>query len=230
MTGTTSRRRPALASLVGGVLTALGILLAATVDMTLLVLAGLGSFGPGLLRELGLLHDQDEFRRHAAWRAGYHAYLAGGFLAVLVIAALGAGTAAVGDRAASAGLVLVVMWLVWGFASVLNYWGVRKAAVRTLLVYGAFWFVFSVLANLDDPMSLLMQTLLAAPFLVLAWTATRWRRVTGVALLLCGLAAVFLFDLHRAVTERELTAALVFIAFALPLFASGLALLRREAS
>ena len=42
---------------------------------------------------------------------------------------------------------LVVLWLVWGFASLLAYWGARKAAVRTPLVYGTFWLVFMVLSK-----------------------------------------------------------------------------------
>ena len=78
---------------------------------------------------------------------------------------------------------LVVLWLVWGFASLLAYWGARKAAVRTPLVYGTFWLVFMVLSNLGDAMALLMQSLLVVPLFALAWSAVRWPRSTGVALL-----------------------------------------------
>ena len=35
-----------------------------------LILVGLGSFGPGVLRELGWLNDKDEFQLRAAQRSG----------------------------------------------------------------------------------------------------------------------------------------------------------------
>lgn len=228
MTTTTRSRRPEPVSLIGGLVTAAGIVLAITVDMSLLILAAVGSFGPGLLRELGVLNDQDEFRRQAAWRAGYHAYLAGGFVAVCVVALLGTGSVEVGETALSAAIVLVVLWLVWVFASLFEFYGARKAAVRTLLIYGAFWLLFNVLGNWQDPMALLMQSLTAAPFLLMAWTAGRWPRATGAFLVLCGAAAIWQFDLYEAFTERELVRAMVLVTFALPLLASGVALLRRE--
>lgn len=227
MTTANQRRRPAPATLVGGILTAGGIFLAVTVDMVLLVVAGLGAFGPGILRELGWLHDQDEFRRRAAWRAGYHAYLAGGFVAVIIIAATRAGTANMDtELSQSAALVLSVLWLVWMFASLFEYWGADRAVRTVLYVMGAFWLVFNILGNLTDPVALAMQCLVAVPFLALGWMAGRWPRVAGVLLLVAGVGAVILFDLHRAVTEQNLSSALVFILFAMPLFAGGLGLLR----
>ncbi len=72
---TEGRRLPPLPGLIAGGLVILGLLLMAFVSEGLLVVAGLGAFGPGILRELGWLKDQDEFQRQAAHRAGYHAYL-----------------------------------------------------------------------------------------------------------------------------------------------------------
>jgi dipeptide/tripeptide permease len=87
-----SRRRapwlPSLPALVAGMLVVTGIMLSMFVAMGLLILVGLGAFGPGLLREVGWLRDEDEFQRQAAYRAGYVAYLVGGFTAVLVISSL----------------------------------------------------------------------------------------------------------------------------------------------
>jgi len=47
---------------------------------------GVGAFGPGILRELGWLKDQDEFQRRAAHRAGYHAFAVTGLVAFFIYA------------------------------------------------------------------------------------------------------------------------------------------------
>ena len=85
MTDFSSRwRRPATATLVGAGLVILGFLLAET-DWRFLTLCALGTFGPGILRELGWVKDKDEFQMRAVHRAGYHAYLAGGLTAFVMV-------------------------------------------------------------------------------------------------------------------------------------------------
>jgi len=219
------RQRPSRTDVATLALTAGGLLLAATVDMVFLVLAGLGAFGPGILRELGWLRDQDEFRRLAAWRAGYHAYLAGGLAAVTIVATLQAGTARIDDLTIAAALILAVIWLAWLFSSLFTFWGPRPAVSRTLLVFGVFWLLFAVLANLADPLALLMQALPVLPFFVLSWLARRYPRVAGVLLLACAVAAFWFFDLAAVFSERDLGRALVLVAFVGPLLAGGLALM-----
>src|SRR3990172_9980110 len=90
MTEQTRRRLrlPPIPGLIAGGLVILGLLLTSFIAGGFLILAGLGAFGPGILRELGWLNDQDEFQRQAAHRAGYHGYLIGGFAAVVAVAAL----------------------------------------------------------------------------------------------------------------------------------------------
>ncbi|HSM16107.1 MAG TPA: hypothetical protein VK845_03790 [Gemmatimonadales bacterium] len=74
MTKTASARAlPPLPGLIAGGFVIVGVLLLMFVAKGLLFVAGLGAFGPGILRELGWLRDQDEFQRRAAHRAGYHA-------------------------------------------------------------------------------------------------------------------------------------------------------------
>ena len=79
---------PSMPGLIAGGLVILGVLLWMFVAEGLLFVSGLGAFGPGILRELGWLKDQDEFKRQAAHRAGYHAYLIGGLATVLVVSGL----------------------------------------------------------------------------------------------------------------------------------------------
>lgn len=121
-----NRLIPNATGLVAAVLVAVGVFLWMFVDEGLLLVAGLGAFGPGILRELGVLNDQDEFQREAARRAGYHAYLVGGLLAIVILSVLewSGGEAVVGGE--WVGLVLVVLWLSWLASSVMEYRGHRR--------------------------------------------------------------------------------------------------------
>lgn len=66
--------QPTHATLIAGVVVLLGFGLS-EISWAFLSLAALGTFGPGILRELGILNDQDEFQRRADRQAGYHAFL-----------------------------------------------------------------------------------------------------------------------------------------------------------
>ncbi len=221
--------RPNRVGAVATILACGGVFLAITVDMSFLVLAALGTFGPGILRELGWLRDQDEFQRQATRRAGYHAYLAGGFAAILVVAVMRTGTASIEGPPLAAALVLVVLWLTWFFSSVLDFWGPRLAASRTLIVFGSFWLLFVVLSHVQEPASLFMESLVVLPFFLLAWVVRRWPRAGGVLLLGVAVGTTILFRFFRfqgADTDQVLSKALTFVLFEVPLLASGLALLR----
>ena len=82
MTETAARQRwrPTTTNLVAGSIVLAGFLLT-EVNWWFLLLAAVGTFGPGLLRETGWLHDKDEFQQRAEHRAGYHAFLTVGLVA-----------------------------------------------------------------------------------------------------------------------------------------------------
>jgi hypothetical protein len=232
--GTRRRGLPGMPGLIAGALTILGVLLFMFVHKGLLVVAGLGIFGPGILRELGWLNDHDEFQRQAAHRAGYHAYLVGGFAALVIFAAL----ESLGDRLEVTSewvlLILVVLWLAWMFSSLMAYWGARRTASTVLLVFGSFWAVFAIAtiiseatgASAGDALIGVLATVgIVGPFFLLAWTAHRWPRVTGLLLLL--VSAVFLLMFKPgAGTQRWSTTLLTDALLIVPLAASGIALLR----
>ena len=232
MTSTAARRTlPPLPGLIAGGLVLVGVLLWMFVAKSLLFVAGLGAFGPGILRELGWLRDQDEFQRRAAHSAGYHAYLAGGLAAVLIVSWLQWRET---TRDGSFGwimLILIILWTGWLFSALLGYWGARTAASRILMTFGSFWAVFviaSILGESHSATDYLLGTLMAcvvvAPFFVLAWTATRWPRRTGAALLAVSALFLVLFAPGGAneVADKLFGAALLLV----PLVASGIALLR----
>jgi len=223
------RRRPPLTRLISSGLVVAGLALGMFVSMGFLIVSGVGAFGPGILRELGLLRDEDEFQREARYRAGYLAYLAGGFVAVLAIAVLRWDTVDLDGGAVWVALVLAVLWLTWLFSSLLAYWGARKTASRVLVAFGAFWGIF-VLGHLGEPVALIMEALFfVAPFFLLAWAAGRWPRAAG-ALLLAIAAFIFwrVFDLGRQFVDWP-SQVLTFTLLLVPMLACGIALLREGA-
>ncbi len=233
------RTLPSLPGLIAGGLVILGLLLDTFVAEGLLVVAGLGAFGPGILRELGWLRDKDEFQRQAAYRAGYHAYLIGGLATLLIVSALRWREPNVDVSTEWIMFILVVLWMTWLFSALLAYWGARKTASRVLIVFGSFWAIF-FLAHVvgalsgSEPLQLagvLMGFVLVAPFFVLAWTVGRWPRQTGAALL--AVCALFLVIFVPGWVSGSLQVSSVLVTASLlivPLVASGIALIKYERS
>ncbi len=232
------RTVPGLPGLIAGGLVILGVLLSMFVAAGLLVVAGLGAFGPGILRELGWLRDKDEFQRQAAYRAGYHAYLIGGLASVLVVSALRWRGTNLEDSSEWIMLILVILWMTWLFSALLAYWGARKTASAMLIIFGSFWAVFviaSIIGESNDAaeflLGMLMGFLVVSPFFVLAWTAGRWPRRTGGALLAVSALFLVMFTAPQGASSLKLSSILVTNALLLvPLIASGIALLRDEGS
>jgi hypothetical protein len=218
------------------VLVAAGVLLWMFVSRGLLIVAALGAFGPSLLRELGWLRDHDEFQQQAARRAGHHAYIAGGIAAMLVLSGGEWWNAAFGESSEWIRFVLVVLWLTRMSGTLLTYWGARTTTARVLRTFGSFWAVF-VLAELVGEFtagrgsggagSLLLGSavglLVIAPFFGLAWTARRWPRATGLALMVFVVVFLVVFFLRRHTSLA--TTVLTFTLLIGPLMICGLALL-----
>lgn len=220
-------RRPSPVALVQTGLVAAGFGLS-SVSWWFLLLVGAAAVGPGLLRELGVLRDQDEFARQAARRAGYHAYLAGLAIMFVFAAIFRTETPVEAEPGEMAELALIVLWFTWLLSWLLSYWGPRKMAARVLYAFGAVWLLFNVLANLTSSVALIMQSLLAVPFFVLGWMAGRWPRPAGVLLILASIWFASMFDtLERVFSTDPFDngAPFVLVLFIGPLLASGIALL-----
>lgn len=214
-------------SLVAGTLVLVGIALSMYAGMGFLLLAGLGAFGPGILRELGWLKDQDEFQRQAARRAGYHAYLVGGLTAVVTVAVMKFGEPNLDGPVLWVEFVFVVLWATWLFSSLLAYWGAAKTTARVLLTFGAFWLLFVVGDFVAEPSArgALASLSVVAPYFVLAWTAGRWPRSTGIVLLgLSVIAFGVFFDFGRQFIEWP-SQVNTFVILLVPTISCGIALL-----
>ncbi|MCE9636484.1 MAG: hypothetical protein K8T90_12330 [Planctomycetes bacterium] len=226
---TRARRRPfPIVCLLAISLGAVGVALSSW-SPWMLLLAGAGAFGPGLLREIGWLADRDEFQQQAAHRAGYHAFLAAGFAGFVVLAFLRSGGRPAADAADVPALLLAVLWFTWLLSSLVTYWGPQVAAARFLRVFGSLWLVFAVVSNIGPEWTgwaaLLLHPLLAVPFFALAWAAPRWPRVSGAILLVAAAGAFWFLGLFRNPNLGLLTQGFTLILFVGPLLAGGVALL-----
>jgi hypothetical protein len=216
-----------------------GVLLWMFVSRGLLFVAGLGAFGPGILREFGWLKDHDEFQRQAAHRAGYHAYLVGGLAAVIVVSALEWNGEALDVSAEWVILILALLWMSWMFSALFSYWGARKTASLVLMTFGSFWTVFVIASAIgesnpdvefwDAVLGTLFGIALIAAFFVPAWTARRWPRPTGAVLLLVSVGLLLLLTARKGGLQWS-TIALTDTLLLGPLIVSGIALLRETGS
>ncbi len=221
------QRRPAAATLIGAALVILGFLLT-SIDWRFLALAALGTFGPGILREWGWVKDKDEFQMRAVHRAGYHAYLAGGLTAFVLVGMIRSAGEAVEHAGELVTVVLAVLWFTWLLSSLYSYWGPRRTVSRILLIFGSVWLLFNVIGNIEHGgVALVMQSLLAVPFFLLAWVALRWPRVAGVFLLLVAAFFFYFFGLYEVFGSDPMAKGriLVIVLFLGPLATSGVMLL-----
>ena len=231
--------RPSTAGLAAGGLVVIGVLLWMFVNKGLLIVAGAGVFGPGILRELGWVNDHDEFQRQAAHRAGYHAWLAGGLAAVLILSVFQWGKQGAQISIEWIGLILALMWLTWMFSALLTYWGAGRTTSVVLLTLGSFWLLFAVATIISeavegrDSASLLTNLLgviasitIVGPFFLGAWAVHRWPRITGAALVV--IAALFSWKFGPWGMGDWSTQLLTLTLLALTLLACGVALLKEE--
>ena len=225
---------------IAGFVVAVGILLMMFVSNIFLIVAALGAFGPGVLRELGWLKDHDEFQRRAAHRAGYHAYLVVG----LITAALGSVFSLEGqvidDPVELIRSLLVLLWIAWMFSSLMSYWGARKTTSTILAIFGSFWTVFIIASFMggdpDSNISLTESILgflfgmsLIAAFFVPAWTAYRWPKPTGVVLVIVATCLLLLFYSGGRGESLQWTSILLTDSMLiLPLYICGIALIREK--
>jgi len=221
-------RRPPTATLIASVLVAAGFLLAG-IDWGFIAISAVAMFAPGILREMDVLRDKDEFQLEAARRAGYHAYLAGGLFTFLMIAWHRSAQPEVKYADAYLDATLIVMWFTWLLSSLFAFWGRVRTAVTILCIFGGVWLLFNLLSHAaeGDFMTTLMQSLLAMPFFLAALLARLWPRITGVLLLAASVFFFRLFGLGEVFAgDPTLKGRIpVIVLFIGPLLASGIALL-----
>ena len=220
------RRSPV--GVVSIVLFVVGLWLGVSVHKGFMILMALGAFGPGVLRQLGLIDDLDEFQKEAAMKSGLRAYLAGGILLIVTVIQQGWARLDVGRELIPAFPVVTVMLVVYYASYCLSFWDARKAVSRVLLAFGLLWLAFVVLSHAGEPMSLLMEGLVVpGPMLIAAVLCRWWPRVVGVLLLAASVWSIYFFHLlplGETDPSKVHQSALLLTLIPLPLAVSGMAL------
>ncbi len=145
-------------------------------------LFGLAVFGPPLLRELGILKDEDEYTRDIRWRAGFHAALVMALL-VFLNKVLYPMIASHPDAMARKTLFFPVDYLrqslvlVFLLSYLIQYWGPPKGVFRILLGVAGLSIIelLPVLSSLKDD-----HWMFALPVLAIAAIATGLAFLTRV--------------------------------------------------
>ena len=220
---------PTIATLLGGCIVFLSFL-SSGINWWFISFAAIGAFGPGLLREIGMLEDQDEFQRQAAWRAGYHAFIALGVVSFILLAYFRSNNQVAISPDAIVTFLISVTWLTWILSSLISFWGIVKAVSRILFTFGAIWLIFNLLANFPDPLGMLMQSLLAAPFFILGFMAKHWRQLTGILLIVSSATFFYVFRLYEVFSHNpfERGALDVLLLFVAPLIFCGVLMFRTK--
>ena len=223
-----SRGSVSLVGVIGVLCVFFGAFLGVAVHIGFFALVAVGAFGPGLLRELGLLDDLDEFQKEAIVRAGYRSYLVGGVILTAVVIARQWGTLRLGDDLVPASALLALLMVVFAVSYSLNFWDVRRAASRVLAGFGGFWLIFVVVSHATEPFSILIEGMVVAvPFLVGSLLCRRWPRLMGLVIFLVACYATYLFDLYRfSPAEKAFHSLFVGSLLVLPLASLGVALIR----
>jgi hypothetical protein len=223
------RLRSSPVGVVGFVLFVVGLWLGVAVHKGFMILMALGAFGPGVLRQFGLIDDLDEYQKEAATKSGLRAYLAGGMFLMVAVISEGWHRLDVGSELIPAFPVVTVMLVVYYASYCLSFWDARKAVSYVLIAFGMLWLAFVVVSHAGEPASLVMEGLaVPGPFLLAAVLCRWWPRVVGVLLLAASVWTIYFFHMlpwGETDPTEVYQSALMLTLIPLPLAVSGLALL-----
>lgn len=215
--------------LIAMALVVVGLLLGTTVHMGFMILVAAGAFGPGCLRQLGLLNDLDEMQREAATKSGLRAYLVSGMLLMAAVVAENWHGLSLGQEQVPASAIVILMLVVYYASYCLSFWDTRRAVSRVLFAFGFLWLAFVVLSHADETPSMLGEALVVpGPFFLGAILCRWFPRTVGLLLLAVSVWSVFFFHMWpaEATNSREiLQHAFTFVLIPLPLTVAGVALL-----
>jgi hypothetical protein len=218
-----------LSGIVATLLVVSGLLLGVTVHMGFMILFAAGAFGPGVLRQLGLLDDLDELQKDAAAKSGLRAYLVTGILLMAVVVADNWHRLSIGGERIPAAPAVIVMLVVYYASYCLSFWDARKAVSLVLLTFGVLWLVFVALSHAGEPLALVGESLIVAgPFILGAILCRRWPKTIGLLLLAASMWSIHFFNMlprSAARSEDVLKNSFTFMLIPLPLTIAGVALL-----
>ena len=162
-------------------------------------LLGLAVFGPPLLREIGVLEDEDEYTRNIRWRAGFHAALVVGLLVFLnkvLYPLIASHPEAMVRKAGFFPVDFLRQTLVLAFllSFLIQYWGAPKGVFRLLLGLAGLTLAEAIMLMLRQPVDKMPIALAIMGIIVItvggAFLSRKKPKLSGYLLLAVGLAFV----------------------------------------
>jgi len=178
------------------VLVSAGLLMGITFHHVFFLLLAAGAFGPGLLRQLGLLSDLDELQRGIMMKAGHLSFVVTGIFVTVVLVILTWGASDLEPSPLAAYVVLLLLLVVYSMAYAITFWGARRAARSILLGFACFWLTFVLLSHAAEPGAAAIEALtVVGPFLAAAAACVRFPRLVGALLLAVSGVGLYFFGL-----------------------------------
>ena len=213
-------------------LVVVGLALGAAVHKGFMILMAMGAFGPGVLRQFGLLNDLDDFQKEAAAQAGLRAYLVAAIFLMVVLITQGWDVLSLSNDGVPASAIVTMMLVIYYSSYCLTFWDARKAVSRILLAFGLFWLAFSIMSHGSEPTVLLGEGLVVpGPFILCAVLCRWWPCAIGLVLLIASVGAIFFFHMLplSGTDPQEVFRNIFMIALIpLPLSVSGVALVTSQ--
>jgi hypothetical protein len=191
-----------------GLYAALCVALGALVDRNLYLGLVVLAVARPLLREVGLLADRDERQRVVSYRSSHVAFL----VAMLIAGVIFVKAGVIDDREPPIEVSLILFLSLFAkFASLMIHGRARRTAGLAIAwVMGAAWLAFTLVAHGLSLMSLIEAVPWIAIFAA-AVIGARRPRIGGWALLVIGIATLYVFVLAAGTTamQKFIVAALV---------------------
>ncbi len=167
-----------------------------TVVHQLNILVPVALFLPSLLRELGLVHDKDEFTQQIMHRAGFHALLVTALVVFSVWAFARQFTEQFSIDLLTGETLRKVIMYTFVVSYLLQYWGSREGSFRILLGM-ALWSLTPLVAMLKHPEMFahgfggsVLVVAMALAQVGLAFVVRYWPRLGGVLLVAAWVVSV----------------------------------------
>ncbi len=207
----------------------IGIIAGITITPYLYLLTAIAAFLPGLLRNIDILNDKDEYQREAHKTSGNMSFRMGGLLASVF--AVGFKTGIIKQNEINSfetwTFFVIFLLLVYMIGYVTYFWGSPKSARLILITAGLFWVIFILLSGWANTQALgIGLTTATFIFFALPGLSLKWPRVTGIILILIALSFIIFLTI-KGINLIQIGSIAIITLLLIPILIPGFILINR---
>ncbi len=195
----------------------------------LYILSAIAVFLPGLLRNIGIINDKDEYQLEASKVSGNIGFRIGGIAASVITISFKTGILNAQQLRESELWTFFVTFLllIYMISYATYFWGTSRAARIILFITGAFWGVFIILSGWGNPYALgIGLPITIVTFLGLPLLSIKQPKLIGVILVLISIL-LLLFLIIREIKLTQLGSIAIITLLLTPLLIPGFILINR---